>query len=46
MTGAWTGCAVAVLFRVPPAKALAAIALGVLAAGAIVTLGTLGALAL
>ncbi len=44
MTGAWTGCAVAVLFRVPLAKALVAIALGVLAAGAIVTLATLGAL--
>ena len=44
MTGAWTGCAAAVLFRVPMAKALMAIALGVLTAGAIVTLSTLGAL--
>lgn len=44
MTGAWTGCAVAALFGVPLRRAFLPIALGVLLAGLIVTLSTLGAL--
>lgn len=46
MTGAWTGCAVAVLFGVPWRRALGPIALGVLLAGLIVTLGALGVLSI
>ena len=44
MTGAWTGCLVAVLFGIPFRQAVGLIALGVLLAGLIVTLGTLGVL--
>lgn len=43
MTGAWTGCAVAVLFGIPLRKAFGPIVLGVLLAGLIVTLSTVGA---
>ncbi len=42
LTGAWTGCAVATLFGIPPRRALGPIALGVLLAGAVVTLSTVG----
>lgn len=44
MTGAWTGSLVAFLFGLPYKKALPLIFLGVLIAGAIVTLVSMGAL--
>ena len=44
MTGAWTGCAAAVLFGIPLRRALPAIGAGVLLAGGLVVLSTLGAL--
>ncbi|MBD3246494.1 MAG: ligand-binding protein SH3 [Candidatus Omnitrophica bacterium] len=43
MTGAWTGCAAAALLEVPLRRAVAAITLGVLCAGAAVTLLSVGA---
>lgn len=45
-TGAWTGCLGAALFGVPFRAALPLIALGVLIAGALVTLISLGVLSL
>jgi len=45
MTGAWSGCVVAYLFGIPFRLALPAIALGVAAAGAVITLACTGALA-
>lgn len=42
LTGAWTGSVAAFLFGIKPKKALALIFLGVLIAGALVTLGTMG----
>lgn len=42
MTGAWTGCLVAFLFGLPWRQAFPLIALGVLIAGVIVMLSTLG----
>jgi uncharacterized membrane protein len=44
MTGAWTGCLVAVVFGFSVRQAFGLIALGVLLAGLIVTLSTLGVL--
>ena len=44
VTGAWTGAVAAFLFGVPSRRALPAIVLGVLLAGAIVTLASLGVL--
>lgn len=38
MTGVWTGCAIAVLLRMPRWRALAACIAGVLVAGGVVTL--------
>ena len=38
LTGAWTGCLAAWVFGIPPRKALPLIGLGVLIAGAIVTI--------
>ena len=46
MTGAWTGCAVATLFGIPLRKAFPPIVAGVLLAGLVVTLSTVGALRL
>jgi len=43
-TGAWTGCLAAVLFRVPFRVAFPLIALGVVLAGILITLGSLGVL--
>jgi len=43
-TGAWTGCLAAVLFGVPFRVAFPLIALGVLLAGILITLGSLGLL--
>lgn len=40
ITGAWTGCLIAFLFKIPFKKALPAIALGVIIAGVIVTVIT------
>lgn len=40
MTGGWTGCAIAFLFKMPFTKALAAIGGGVALAGAIVAIAT------
>ena len=42
VTGAWTGSLIAFLYGVPTRKAFPLIAMGVLIAGAIVTLSTLG----
>jgi len=44
MTGAWTGCLIAFLFGIPLRRAFPLIGLGVMIAGAIVTLSTLGIL--
>jgi uncharacterized membrane protein len=44
MTGAWTGCVAAYLFRIKFRYALTAIAVGVLIAGIVVTLTTIGIL--
>ena len=46
MTGAWTGCGVAVLFGIPLRKALVPIGVGVLLAGLVVTLSTVGVLSI
>lgn len=42
ITGAWTGCVAAYLFGIPFKKAVPAIIAGILTAGTIVTLATLG----
>ncbi len=41
-TGAWTGCVAAFLFKIPLRLAIPAIAAGILLAGCIVTLASLG----
>jgi len=46
MTGAWTGCLMAYLFGIPFRYALPLIGLGVMIAGLLVTLSTLGILRL
>jgi uncharacterized membrane protein len=46
MTGAWTGAVAAYLLRLTPRQALPCIILGILIAGAVVTLAALGVLAL
>jgi len=45
MTGAWTGSLLAVLFGIPWRRALLMISLGVLLAGVIVLLASLGVIA-
>lgn len=45
VTGAWTGCVAAFIFGIPKRLAIPAIALGVMTAGALVTLVMSGALA-
>ena len=45
-TGAWTGALAAFLFGIPPRRALPLIAVGVLIAGALVLLASLGVIAL
>ncbi len=42
VTGAWTGCVAAYLFGIPLKKAVPAIITGILIAGTVVTLATLG----
>ncbi|MBN2184550.1 MAG: small multi-drug export protein [Candidatus Krumholzibacteriota bacterium] len=42
VTGAWTGCAAAFLFKIPLRLAIPAVASGILIAGAVVTLASLG----
>lgn len=42
VTGAWTGCAAAFLFKVPLRLAIPAVACGILIAGGIVTLASMG----
>ena len=42
VTGAWTGCAAAIIFGVPRKKAVLAILLGIMIAGCIVTLASMG----
>lgn len=42
ITGAWTGCVAAFLFKVPLRLALPAILCGILIAGTVVTMATLG----
>ncbi len=42
VTGAWTGCAAAFLFKIPLKLAIPAVACGILIAGCIVTLASLG----
>jgi len=42
VTGAWTGCAAAIIFGIPRKLAIPAIFLGVMIAGCIVTLASLG----
>jgi len=42
VTGAWTGCAAAVIFRIPLRLAVPAIALGIMTAGCVVTLASKG----
>ncbi|MFH1713479.1 MAG: small multi-drug export protein [Candidatus Jacksonbacteria bacterium] len=44
ITGAWTGALAAYLFRIPPKKAFTLISIGVIAAGLIVSIITLGIL--
>lgn len=46
VTGAWTGTLIAFLYGVPVQKAFPLIALGVMLAGAVVTLSTLGVIEL
>jgi uncharacterized membrane protein len=46
VTGAWTGCLIAFIFGIPLRQAFPLIGLGVLIAGVIVTLSTLGVLKL
>ncbi len=42
VTGAWTGCAAAFLFKIPLRLAIPAVACGILIAGVVVTLASLG----
>jgi uncharacterized membrane protein len=42
VTGAWTGCAAAVLFGIPLRLAVPAVLLGIMIAGCVVTLASLG----
>ena len=42
VTGAWTGCAAAFLFKIPLRLAIPAVSCGILIAGVIVTLASLG----
>ena len=42
VTGAWTGCAAAYLFRLPLRKSVPAVFTGILLAGVVVTLASLG----
>ncbi len=42
VTGAWTGCAAAFLFKIPLRLAIPAVAAGILIAGAVVTLAFMG----
>ncbi|MBN1885664.1 MAG: small multi-drug export protein [Candidatus Krumholzibacteriota bacterium] len=42
VTGAWTGCAAAYLFRLPLRKSIPAVFAGILVAGIVVTLASLG----
>lgn len=42
VTGAWTGCAAAYLFQLPLRKAVPAVVAGILLAGVVVTLASLG----
>lgn len=42
ITGAWTGCVAAFLFKIPLKHAVPAITAGILIAGAVVTLASLG----
>ena len=42
VTGAWTGCAAAIIFGVPRKMAIPAILLGIMTAGCIVTLASMG----
>jgi uncharacterized membrane protein len=42
VTGAWTGCAAAVIFGIPLKLAVPAIALGIMIAGCVVTLASMG----
>ena len=42
VTGAWTGCAAAIIFGVPRKRAVPAILLGIMIAGCIVTLASMG----
>jgi uncharacterized membrane protein len=46
MTGAWTGCVAAYLFRLPLRTAIPCIILGILIAGVVVSLASLGVVAL
>lgn len=42
VTGAWTGCAAAFLFKIPLKMAIPAVACGILIAGCVVTLASMG----
>ena len=42
VTGAWTGCVAAFIFKVPLKYAIPAVLLGIMIAGTIVTLASLG----
>ncbi len=44
ITGAWTGCVAAFLFKIPLKQAIPAISAGILISGIIVTLASLGAI--
>jgi uncharacterized membrane protein len=46
VTGAWTGCVAAFLFKIPLKQAIPAIMVGILISGTIVTLASLGAISL
>lgn len=46
ITGSWTGCLIAFVFGIPFKKALTMISLGVMIAGAIVLLATVGAISI
>ena len=42
ITGAWTGCAAAIIFGIPRKRAIPTILLGIMLAGCIVTLASMG----
>jgi uncharacterized membrane protein len=42
VTGAWTGCAAAIIFGIPRKRAIPTILLGIMLAGCIVTLASMG----